>query len=50
MMKSLDNKSVELLEDQAKAFNLLGGSTATVVRLLWAPHTICICKPDQIQV
>lgn len=48
MVKSLDQKSVELLEYQAKAFNLLGGSTTTVVRL-WAPHTICICKPDQIQ-
>lgn len=49
MVKSLDQKSVELLEYQAKAFNLLGGSTATVVRLKWAPHTICICKSDQIQ-
>lgn len=47
MVKSLDQKSVELLEYQANAFNLLGGSASTVVRLQWAPHSISICKPDQ---
>lgn len=48
MVKSLNNKSVELFEYQIKAFNLHGGSASTVVRLHWAPNTISIYKPDQI--
>lgn len=47
MVKSLDQKSVELLEHQTKAFNLPGGSASIVVRLQWV-YTISICKPDQI--
>lgn len=49
MVKSLDQKSMELFENQAKAFNLLGGSAGTVVSLQWAPHSISICKADQIR-
>lgn len=47
MVISLDQKSVELLEHQIKAFNLFGGSASTVVRLRWV-YTISICKPEQI--